>query len=233
MRKVSLLVDQRVGFSGPTKVSELFLDRDTFTRNCHIQSGEPYQHAVQAQRHDSDIPLLLLGRSSRAAHYTPSVFSHTLLAAAVIDAELYIDQWSPIFWSQTAYKDVLSTLSNRPSLPKKRSKIHLRRRKHTKARCPRHPLPSPVLQPAFFTTPPPPQQTLKTSVLTFSPQKRSYSVGTLPTSTSWDNGDVLLSLLLNQPHPARLLPLRHPHFPFLFLHNGLLTICREYGHRLS
>lgn len=91
--RVSLKIDYILAFWLARDVSELRPDRAIFTRSWQRRCEQSFQHAIATQLHGPFAPLLSLAFSSRAEHYNLFLSSDTYLLAAVIDTELYIDQW--------------------------------------------------------------------------------------------------------------------------------------------
>lgn len=78
---------------------------------------------------------------------------------------------------------------------------------------------------SYFCLPitPLPEQTLKTRVWTFCPQKRTYSNKVSPTPTTSASDHLTLSLRSHQPHSSLLVSPWHSRVPFPVFNNGCLT----------
>lgn len=79
------------------EVSELCLDDDILTRSRHNQSEKSHQKNIQTQHHGAIVHSPPFAHLSCAEHWTPSLFSQTVLLAAVINGGLFTLQLTPIF----------------------------------------------------------------------------------------------------------------------------------------
>lgn len=194
------------------KGSKLCPNRDTLTCSYQTRSGQSHKQAIQAQHHGPVGPLPFVAVSSRSKRYTPFLFFRTSLPAAVNDAELHTDRWYPIF----APKLQNRTSSTIPFFSNLFDNQSLTSTAQINA-LPSTPSMEPFTKTAFSSaTAPSSQQTPKTSVSTFSSQKPSYSNKASPTPTTSAGGEVPLSPLSHQPHPAPLISRRHPQAQFHF-----------------
>lgn len=89
---ISLEADQHLAFCLARKVSKLSFDGDILTSSWHNQSKQFHKQAMKTQHHASVMFYLLFTLCSRAEQYTPSLFSHLSLLAAIIDAKLFSEQ---------------------------------------------------------------------------------------------------------------------------------------------
>lgn len=149
----------------------------------------------------------LLFLSFRAQHYTPSFFSHTSLLAALTDAELLTKQRTRAFLSVVAEKAVFSTLPYTPVLLAIVAQS-MSKSASARERIARHTLLQAFHYSLFFSLYSfLPQQTSRTVVLPFNPQKTSY----------WNRARATLTTLVGDG--VSFSPLSHQVLrPYLFLH---------------